>query len=941
MNPFVALLATASLGASSAPSTPDLVAVRAGTIHTVEDGRVIEGGGTILINDGVIVGVGEALEVPSGARVVDYGPDAVVVPGLVAANSSHASAPGERTAEPGLLAIDEFDPYSDYYDALRGGVTSLYLAPAPARLLGGQGAVVKASGKDRARRILSASAAIQGSISADARNTPSYWEPPVPATVDVGIGEPLSQLPRSTMGAIVALGELLDLAEDGTGEDLYGDEVAPVLRELLAERRLWRMRAETAGEIRALLDFFGERDLPLVIDGGAEAGAVADELARAGVATIVSPPGFRGEDFGKSPDAPWPRFDTVARLARAGAAFAISTGPGSSPGDLRLAAGLAMRGGLGAEEALEAITLAPATLLGVADRVGSLAPGKDADLLVFSGPPLAQTSSVVAAWIDGDVAWTTHDSETVVLEVAELHVGDGEVLSPGQILLERGRIAEVGRRVAHPPGATVVRGFAAMPGMIDAMGFLGLEGSTHKFNTKFELSRIVEPGDYADRQVALAGVTTVVLTSRSEPGPGSPTMAYKPAGEDFDRMVIADPNALRVEWSEKIRGDSGDSVKKLLEKAKKYKTQWEEYEKAIAEWTPPEPKEATAAEDEDEEEEDENAEEQKGDEDEEKAKDEKKKKKKKDEEEPARPVTGIWQGDVTVPPSTAPARLRLRLNDREGVLEGSLRCDQLSDGLVDVSGSREEKKVSLEGLGSRGWIALELALSEGKLVGSVRVGEDSVEIALEQSSTEYEVAGRPDRVPAEPEEDVKGKPKRPGLDAGLEPVRRAMDGTAAILVEVTRADELDECLDTFAEYGIRPVVTGLESAWEVTDLLEGRVAGVLLSQEIVVADAKKRTLEHNRYRVLSNAGIPVAFHSGAEEAAVELPLLATYAVSRGMSPAAALVALTAGAAEMLALDHRVGKLAQGLDADVLLLDGPPLEAATSVLRVWVDGKEIR
>ena len=67
------------------------------------------------------------------------------------------------------------------------------------------------------------------------------------------------------------------------------------------------------------------------------------------------------------------------------------------------------------------------------------------------------------------------------------------------------------------------------------------------------VARIVEPGDFADRRVAQAGVTTVVLGSRSDPGSsGTPTMAYKPAGRDFERMVIADPNAIRLKWTAKI-----------------------------------------------------------------------------------------------------------------------------------------------------------------------------------------------------------------------------------------------------------------------------------------------------------------------------------------------------------------------------------------------------
>jgi imidazolonepropionase-like amidohydrolase len=90
-----------------------------------------------------------------------------------------------------------------------------------------------------------------------------------------------------------------------------------------------------------------------------------------------------------------------------------------------------------------------------------------------------------------------------------------------------------------------------------------------------------------------------------------------------------------------------------------------------------------------------------------------------------------------------------------------------------------------------------------------------------------------------------------------------------------------------------------------------------------------------------SAGIPIAFHSDAEEGAVDLPTIAAYAVSQGMGPEAALRALTADAARMYAIDERVGRLAPGLDGDVALLDGSPLDVSSRVVRVWVGGEEVR
>jgi len=896
--------------AAAAPPTDDggLVAVQAGTLHLVDGGAVLEDG-TILIRDGKIEAIGTEVEIPSGARVVDYGPDAVIVPGLVAADSSYGSSrAAERTASPSLRALDNFDPYSELRRELRAGVTSVYLAPARGRLIAGQGAVVKTGGEPEDDRVVSDSAVIHGSISAEARSTPGYWKPPVPATVDVGLGVEQPQLPRTTMGAEVALRELLALV--GGDEDLveeYGIETGPALQALMEAKRPWRMGAHSPEEVRALLAFFAEAGLPLVLDGarGVDEEAAA-EIAAAGVPVIASVATHGGSDFGKGPDAPWPNTQVVSTLAEAGVKLAVS---GRRPGALRLDLALARRGGgLDETSALRAITLGAAEVLGVADQVGSLTPGKDADLAVFSGPPLEITSTVQATWISGEVVWKAKESAAVVLEVDELHVGDGKVLAPGQLLMSGGRIVEVGTRVAHPSGATVVRGAAAMPGMIDTLGYLGLEGSQKPFSTRFDLTRLVEPGDEVDRQVARYGVTTVNLGGRRASGQ---TMVYKPAGSDPSRMVVDAAATMRMKWSEDVPSDAGEAVRKTLEKAAEYKQKWEEYEKAIAAWTPPEPE---AAAEEEEEEEDEDAEEEEDDD----------KKKKKKEKSPPRPVTGEWKGKATVG-EEEPA-LRLRLLERDLVLEGTLRAEGL-DELISLEGEREEYAVRLRGRSSLGDITLELELDEQKLTGTGQVDGTQGEVALEQVCEEYPVAKRPERRrPEPPPKDPKGKPKPPGIDPKLEPIRQAMFGRAAVIVEVGREDEILECVAEFERYGIRPILWGASGAPKVAGALRGRVAGILTRSSVVT---------------LSQAGIPVAFYSQAEEGAAELALQAANAIASGMGSGAALRALTGDAARMLAIDDRVGTLAEGKDADVLLLDGSPLDISSSVVRTWVNGEEVR
>jgi imidazolonepropionase-like amidohydrolase len=932
------------------------LAVRAGTIYTVEGDQVIEGGGTILIEDGRIVAVGKSVLVPQSARTVDYGPDAVIVPGLVSADSTYgAGRPSERTADPTLLAVDSFDTYASFIPALAEGVTSVYLSPARGRLIAGQGAVVKLAGSIGEQRVLSASATIDGTISAEARRTPGYWKPPIPATVDVGMGVEQPQLPHSLMGAIVALNELMAIARGGPDTDEYGPGVGAKLRELISARKPWRMGAENEPEVRALLEFAKANGLPLVIDGAQGAGAVAGEIAKAGAAVIVEPPiqpNSPGRDFGTERDSDWPQYDVAAHLAKSGVKFAIAAPGNVSASNLRFAAGIASRGGVTKNLALRAITLSPAEILGVADRVGSLAPGKDGDFVVFNGHPLDMPSNVIATYVDGELAFKAYETSAVVVSVDQLHLGDGEILEPGEVLLEHGKILEVGRHVGRPMGAAVVHGKAAMPGMIDALGHLGLEGSTRVPATRFELRRLVEPGDLADRRVAQSGVTTIVMSPRGSSRSGAPMMAYKPAGSDVEKMVIADPVALRFQWTERNRLESGKTVREVLAKAADYHKKWVEYEQKMAAWIPPkdgnagkidDKTESEAGKKEGESDKHSSDADKKANGDKKDGEADKKKAKKKGEEEPAKPLTGAWETKITFPPFDA-ERMRLYVLDDGGNITGSLRCDVLSDDLIPIRGKREARKVTLSGDGSKGIVEIAAEESEGQLKGKLSLAGTTIEFEAKQTSTEYEIAARPElRKPKEPpkKREIKGEPKAPSLDPDLEPLRRAIDGRGAVVVGVDREDEIVACVSAFESVGIRPVLLGAEDAYKVIDDIRGKVAGVLLTQQITLTEPRTGAQKRNRYAELASAGIPVAFHSDAEEGAADLPLMAAYAVSEGMSPEGALRALTIDAAHMYAIDSRVGALAPGLDADMILLDGSPLDVTSSVTRVWVNGREVR
>jgi len=901
------LLAPLLLASGDAP-----VVLRAGTIHLVEDGAVLTDG-AVLLRDGKIVSAGADIETPAGATEIDYGPDAVIIPGIVAADSSLGDTdPSPRTADLGVRAEDNFNPFTGYGTYSRAGVTTAYVAPARGRLIAGQSAVVKLAEKRGESRVIKTGSALHGAVTSEARATPGYWEPPIPATVDVGIGVPQKQLPATTMGAVVALEELVAYAKGGEGEDGYGAAVGDALEEWINEGGTWRLAASSVAEIQAVLGFATANDIPLVIDGALDSGEVAADIAASGAGVVLTISTSASiSDRGKGEDARWREFGDAASLAEAGIEFAIAN---RSATNTLFSAAIAAGGGLSEEDALRAITLSAANILGVGDRVGSITPGKDADIVVLNGPPSAATTSVLATWVDGALAWESEVEHSVVLEVDELHIGDGEVLSPGQVLISGGRVSEVGSVVAHPNGCRVVRGAAAMPGMIDARGHLGLEGSQRAPATNFPMARIFEPGDDTDKRVAKAGVTTVSLTPR-QLGTLTFATAYKPAASSLEKMVIEDPAVAYITWTSTDPLTAGNAVRQALKKGSAYKKSWDEYAKAVAAWRPEPP----------EEEEEEEAEEEKKEE-EEKEKEEKKPRKPK----PIPPfsLTGIWEGE------SDGARFRLQLDQDGEAVTGRLRCDAVSAEVVELVGTRVEHGVSMSGLVPEGDVAFEGSTEESNTDGiafkaTATVADVAHEVSLKRTSEEHRVARRPELRKDKPgESPPKGYPKKPKTDPTQELVRAAIEGRGRLMVSVNRSEEILACVEACNAHGIKPVLVGASSAASVADKIRGKVTGVLVSST-------------GSANALSRSGIPVAFGSGAEEGAADLPFYVASGIRSGLSPAVAVRSLTADAATILGIDDRVGRLVQGLDGDILLLDGSPLELGSKVMRVWVAGEEIK
>jgi imidazolonepropionase-like amidohydrolase len=356
---------------------------------------VIENG-SIRVEGGKIAAVGPAAPGGPAAEL-----DAVTItPGLIdlAARIHSGALSAEQSSEitPGVRATDGLDLFSSrWMRAVRGGATSVLVTPFSLNVVGGLGAVVKTAGpRSLEARTLRADACLFASFGQEpsAGNRGSAGKP----------RDFYTRRPTTRMGVEWTFRKAFYdvLAKDPwpPREVVGRAEIEAVLRGELP----LVVQAHTTQDIRTACFLKEEFAIPrMIIEGAAEAWREPALLVRTQAAVVLPPHDFGG----RSEERAFFAWKSGRQLAELGVPFAFS-GQGSSDFGARLAyqPGYAMRAGLSFEAALEAATLQPARMLGVDDRVGSIEPGKDADLVLWSGEPFELTSRVIGVLVDGRLA---------------------------------------------------------------------------------------------------------------------------------------------------------------------------------------------------------------------------------------------------------------------------------------------------------------------------------------------------------------------------------------------------------------------------------------------------------------------------------------------------------------------------------------------------------
>jgi imidazolonepropionase-like amidohydrolase len=395
---LAACAALAAPGASQEMAGQDLV-VRAGTIHTMAGEAIRDG--VVVVADGKIAAVGPASEVaiPEGVPVLEA---PVVTPGLIDAhsvvglsgylNSPHDQDQLERSApiQPDLRAIDAYNAREPLVAWVREhGVTTLHTGHGPGALVAGETMIVKTRGETVDEAVLVPRAMLAATL---AESALTEEEGKSPGTR----GKAVAMLRRRLIAAQEYLGKRAS-ADEETGRDLALESLGRVLE---GEIPLL-LTAERHQDIASALRLQREFGFRLVLDSGAESYLLTDEIRAAEVPVIVHPPMVRpsGERENAS-------METAARLVEAGIPVALQSGYEAYVPKTRVVlfeAAVAAAHGLGFERALAAITRDAAELLGIADRVGTLEPGKDGDLALYDGDPFEYTSHCLATVIEGVV----------------------------------------------------------------------------------------------------------------------------------------------------------------------------------------------------------------------------------------------------------------------------------------------------------------------------------------------------------------------------------------------------------------------------------------------------------------------------------------------------------------------------------------------------------
>ncbi|QVL31399.1 amidohydrolase family protein [Telmatocola sphagniphila] len=518
----------------AATSAQEAIAYKAAHILTAAGDPIDKG--VLIVQKGKILAVGKAAEVklPAGTQEVDLG-EATLIPGLVDTHSHigiysrpgvPANSDGNEMSgpfQPGIRALDAIDPHDPGIRmATAGGVTVANIMPGSGNVIGGQTLYVKLRGDGVEAMRIASDTVLGGLKMANGENPKGYGR--------------RGQAPFTRMKvASLQRDQFVKAREYQKKWQAYKDKVAKgekaaapevdasmePLVEVLERKRTVHFHSHRSDDIMTAIRISEEFNFELVLQHVTEGYLIADELAKRKIPaslTLIDSPGGKAEVMNLIEE-------NAALLEKAGVLVAINTDDSVTESRFLLRTGsIAVRGGMSEASALKALTINPAKMMHLDNKLGSLVAGRDADFVVLSGAPFSVYTQVLATYIDGvkvfdranakDHAYQTGgfaladakslpptyapakspeaaqpvtvspakselNTGTVAIVAGRIHTASGAVINNGVILVDKGVIKAVGPAadVKIPEGVRILTAKEVTPGLIDVHSACGLSGA--------------------------------------------------------------------------------------------------------------------------------------------------------------------------------------------------------------------------------------------------------------------------------------------------------------------------------------------------------------------------------------------------------------------------------------------------------------------------------
>lgn len=379
-----------------------MLCVKNGLIHDAVNREAYQG--DILIEDGKIKAIGKELPTEVGTEVIDA-TGLMVYPGFVEAHchlgldnyacgfEGHDYNEMTDILSPQLRGIDSINPMDPTLEmAAQGGVTCVAAGPGSANVLGGTFVAMKTVGKRIDKMVVKNPVAMKCAFGENPKRC--YKDKTSSCRMDIA-----SKL-RETLNRARDYMERKELAgEDVSKRPAYDPKLEALIPVLKKEIPL-KAHAHRADDIFTAIRVAKECDVDLTLEHVTDGSLIVEELAAENYPVAVGPSfghATKLELINKS-------FETPGLLAKAGCQVSIITDSPVIPQQyLALCAGFAVQSGMDEFDALKAITINPAKHIGVADRVGSLEVGKDADIVIADGSPMVSTTKIRKVLIDGKI----------------------------------------------------------------------------------------------------------------------------------------------------------------------------------------------------------------------------------------------------------------------------------------------------------------------------------------------------------------------------------------------------------------------------------------------------------------------------------------------------------------------------------------------------------